>query len=152
MMNAFSVVSADMEKAGLHIDVEYLNKLEEVFKRIQDANLRINAEKSFFAKLEVEYLGFKIDRKGIRPITRKVEAIQALQPPTTCKQLRRFIGIINYYRDMWPRRSEVLAPLSKLTSKTAPFKWTVQAPHSPIPHPYFVPFKAASSRKYHSKG
>ena len=103
---------------------DHLQKLEQVFMRIQDANLRINAEKSFFAKSEVEYLGFKIDRQGIRPIAKKVEAIQALQPPETRRQLRRFIGMINYYRDMWPRRSEILSPLTKLTSKSVPFKWT----------------------------
>jgi hypothetical protein len=50
---------------------DHLQKLEQVFMRIQDANLRINAEKSFFAKSEVEYLGFKIDRQGIRPIAKK---------------------------------------------------------------------------------
>jgi hypothetical protein len=53
-----------------------------------------------------------------------VEAIQHIAPPKTRKELRRFIGIVNYYRDMWIRRSDVLAPLSSLTSKTTPWQWT----------------------------
>ena len=44
--------------------------------------------------------------------------------PKNRKELRRFIGLVNYYRDMWIRRSHILAPLSKLTSKTVKWKWT----------------------------
>eukprot|EP00957_Ditylum_brightwellii_P065154 4941749-Ditylum_brightwellii.AAC.1 len=44
-------------------------------------------------------------------------------PPKTKKQLRSFIGMINYYCNMWHRRSEVLAPLASLMSKATPWKW-----------------------------
>ncbi len=103
---------------------DHLQKLEEVFNRMTEANLKVNAEKSFFAKPELEYLGFYINRKGIMPLTKKVDAIHAMEHPTTRKQLRRFIGVVNYYRDMWPHRADILAPLSKLTSPNVKFKWT----------------------------
>ena len=54
----------------------------------------------------------------------KVEAILAIQYPKTRKQLRGFIGMVNFYQDMWPKRSELLAPLSTMTSTKVPFKWT----------------------------
>ena len=57
------------------------------------------------------------------PIPKKVEAIQALTVPKTCKQLRQFIGIINFYRDMWQNRSELLAPFIALTSKNVKYDW-----------------------------
>ena len=44
--------------------------------------------------------------------------------PTTKKQLQCFIGMVNYYRDMWQGRSDLLAPLSALTSKKAKWLWT----------------------------
>ena len=103
---------------------DHLNKLSTVLNRIALAGLKINANKSFFGKTETEYLGFWISRTGIRPITKKVEAIQQLKPPKTRRELRRFIGIINYYRDMWIHRSSILAPLSRLTSKQVPWQWT----------------------------
>ena len=91
---------------------DHLKCLRKVLERIRSANLRINVEKSFFATQQLEYLGFLVTRQGIRPIASKVEAIQRLQRPKTLKQLRSFLGMVNYYRDMWKRRSHILAPLT----------------------------------------
>jgi hypothetical protein len=44
--------------------------------------------------------------------------------PTSRKEFRRFIGMVNYYRDMWVRRSELLVPLTSMTSKKFKFNWT----------------------------
>ena len=71
-----------------------------------------------------------------------MEAIHNIQPPTTRKQLRRFIGMINYYRDMWPRRSDLMAPLSRLCSKAVPFKWTA------VEQKAFVNLKRIISKAY----
>lgn len=103
---------------------DHLGKLETVLNRIANAGLKINAEKSFFGRSETEYLGFWITRDGIRPVAKKVEAIQQIDTPKTKKELRRFIGLVNYYRDMWIHRSTILAPLTRLTSSKAKFKWT----------------------------
>ena len=94
---------------------DHLKCLETVLQRIKKANLRINVDKSFFATSELEYLGYKVTRTGLRPIASKVEAIQRLQRPKTLRQLRSFLGMINYYRDMWKRRSHMMAPLSEAT-------------------------------------
>ena len=57
------------------------------------------------------------------PIPKKVEAIQALAVPKTRKQLRQFIGMINFNRDMWKNRSGLLALLPALTSKNVKYDW-----------------------------
>jgi hypothetical protein len=49
-----------------------------------------------------------------------------IDAPKTRKQLRSFIGMVNYFWDMWPQRSHLLAPLSSLTSSTAKWDWTEQ--------------------------
>ena len=46
-----------------------------------------------------------------------------IKPPTNSKQLKHFLGMVNFYRDVWPRRSHVLAPLAKLSSKTGKMNW-----------------------------
>ncbi len=103
---------------------EHLEVLDEVFNRLRKAGLKVNAKKSSFGAHELEYLGYNITRTGITPIAKKVKAIQAIKAPTTRKQLRGFIGMINFYRDMWKQRATLLAPLTALTSKDVPFKWT----------------------------
>ena len=101
----------------------HLTKLGQVLQRIQDAGLKINARKSFFCQAELEYLGYWITRKGIMPVPHKVQAMLKIAEPRTRKQLRSFIGLINYYRDMWIRRSDVLAPLTKLLQGDKNSKW-----------------------------
>ena len=102
---------------------DHLDKLDEVFRRIREAGLKVNANKSFFARGELEYLGYWITREGIQPVTKKINAIKNIAPPENKKELRRFIGLVNYYRDMWVRRSHVLAPLTILSSKKNKWKW-----------------------------
>ena len=129
-----SELMADLEHVRAYIDdlliftkgtyEDHLNKLDEVLHRLQSAGLKVNAKKSFFAKPELEYLGYWVTRQGVQPLPNKVEAIKNLAPPNTRRKLRSFIGLINYYRDMWKGRSELLAPLSRLTSSTVPWSWT----------------------------
>ena len=60
---------------------------------------------------------------GIQPQPKKVEAICRLTPLKSQRQLRRFLGMVNYYRDMWQHRSHILAPLTALSSKKAKWHW-----------------------------
>jgi hypothetical protein len=85
--------------------LNHLFKLDEVLRRIRLAGLKVNAKKSFFAKDELKHLGCWVTRKGIQPMPKKVDAMMHLEEPKTRKQLRGFIGMINYYRDMWSTRS-----------------------------------------------
>jgi hypothetical protein len=53
-----------------------------------------------------------------------VQAILALNPPNNVKELRHFLGMVQYYRDMWVRRSEMLAPLADLVGECGEMKTT----------------------------
>ena len=86
---------------------DHLDNLEQVLTHLAEAGPKVNFSKSHFCQHESEYLGYLINREGVRPSMKKVEAIKNIAPPKTRKQLRSFIGMINYYRDMWPKRSHL---------------------------------------------
>ena len=94
---------------------DHLEKLELVLQRIYKAGLKVHARKSFFVRGKLEYLGYWITRKGIQPLPDKVQAMMKVAAPTTRKELRSFIGLVNYYCDMWQKLSHLLAPLATLT-------------------------------------
>ena len=84
----------------------------------------------------MEYLGFCVTRTGIQPINKIEEAIVNTKPPKNTKEVRALIGIVNYYRYIWARRSHLLHPLTELTPPKAKFKWiyVVQKAFDDIKH------------------
>ena len=82
---------------------DHLDKLETVFQRVQKSGLKINAKKSFFGRSALEYLGYWITRTGVQPLPKKVSAIKNIATPKTTREVRKFVGMVNYYRDMWIR-------------------------------------------------
>jgi hypothetical protein len=103
---------------------DHLENLREVLRRLRDAGLKVNAAKSFFCTHKIEYIGYILARGGIKPQQKKVQAILAINPPNNVKELRKFLGMVQYYRDMWAKRSEMLAPLSDLVGECGETKTT----------------------------
>jgi hypothetical protein len=103
---------------------DHLDGLEEVLRHLQKAGLKVNAKKSNFEAHKMECLGYDVTRTGVQPIPKKAQAIQAIKTPKTCKQLRGFIGMINFHCDTWKNRASLLAPLTALTSTNVPCMWT----------------------------
>jgi hypothetical protein len=79
---------------------KHLQKMETVLTRLCDAGLKVNATKSLFCAHEIEYLGYILTREGIKPQPKKVQAILELNLPNNVKELRHFLGMVQYYWDM----------------------------------------------------
>ena len=62
---------------------DHLQHVRIVLQRLSEAGLRINADKSTFCAIEIEYLGFWITRQVVQPMTNKIEAIQNIAIPAT---------------------------------------------------------------------
>lgn len=62
--------------------------------------------------------------KGVSPLHKNLEAIMNMNPTTSNTELCAFIELINYYQDMWVKRSHKLKPLNILMSKNVELEWS----------------------------
>ena len=64
----------------------------------------------------VKYVGYQLTTNGIGPQPKKIEAMERVLPPQNSKQLKKFLGMNNFYRDVFKRRSHILSPLNYLAA------------------------------------
>lgn len=93
---------------------EHARHIEDVFKTLFDANMKVQLDKCHFFKQEVEFLGFIISSEGIKTNPAKVEAIQNFPLPRTLRDLRSFLGLSGYYRRFVQDYAKLAKPLTAL--------------------------------------
>ena len=93
---------------------EHFNHLKQVFSRLEEFGIAINKDKCQFGRTTINFLGHKISPKGIAPKQEKCEVIQNFPLPSDQKELRRYLGMLNFYRRFIPRCAEILAPLHSM--------------------------------------
>jgi len=101
----------------------HLADVIEVLKHLLTAGMQVNVTKCKWFEYSVTYLGFIITREGIKPQPKKIQDILHMQRPSTQRQVWRFVGMINFYRDLYPKRAELLAPLTTLCGQNKKFHW-----------------------------
>ena len=77
-------------------EAEHLKILEEVFKRLAKAELKVKKHKCKFMVPSVPYLGHVIDEKGLDPLPEKVEAIRQAPTPKNVTELKWYLGLLTY--------------------------------------------------------
>lgn len=103
---------------------DHLRHLREVFRRLRNANLRLNPAKCHFCRSSLKYLGHIIDQDGIRTDPDKVSAIANWPTPTTARMVRQFLGVASWYRRFIADFPTIAAPLIRLTRKKEQWHWT----------------------------
>lgn len=93
---------------------EHEDHLRQLFSRLRDYGVIINTAKCRFGVSEVSFLGYSISAKGVKPLDTKVEAIKSFPEPKTIRSLRRFLGMINFYRRFIPGAAKYQTPLNAL--------------------------------------
>ncbi|XP_014208619.1 uncharacterized protein LOC106639490 [Copidosoma floridanum] len=102
---------------------EHVMHVETVLRILIEAGLTVNPEKCEFCCSQLRYLGFMLDRYGLRPCPEKVAPILEYPAPTTVKKLWRFLEMMGWYARFIPNDSELKVPLLKLLRKGQAWEW-----------------------------
>ena len=106
---------------------EHITELDVVLNRLSNTGLNRKIDKCFFVEPEMEYLSYIITKDGIKPNPKKVQDLLDVKRPTNKTEVRNFVGMVQYYYDLWSRCSEILLPITNLTKgpkKKGQIEWT----------------------------
>ena len=92
---------------------EHLKNLEKVIEKLAEAGLTVKKEKCEFFKDEINYLGHKISKEGLKKSDDKVKAILNAPRPTNITEVRKLAGLVNYYHKFIPNIAKMMQPIYK---------------------------------------
>ncbi|GBB94938.1 hypothetical protein RclHR1_24450004 [Rhizophagus clarus] len=84
----------------------------------------IKLKKCKFGGRNIEFLGHKVEKDGLKANEKKIEAIKNISIPRNITEVRSFLGLCSYYRRFIKNFARIARPLTDLTSKKIDFKWT----------------------------
>ena len=93
-----------------------------VCKRLENKDFSINSLKCEFGVKESDFLGHWLTPKGVKTLRKNIQGIIDMEATTNLTQLRSFLGMVNYYQYMWPKRSHIISPLTELMGLKE-YKW-----------------------------
>lgn len=109
---------------------EHTDQLKTVFDRLRNNNLLLQPDNSEFMRKEVAYVGYIISDRGVSLNPDKIKAISTYHVPTSCKQIKQFLGLVAYYRRFITDFSKISKPLTYLLKKDIVFQWSPQSQES----------------------
>ena len=105
-------------------DSEHLRRMDAVFSRSDQHDIRLNSEKCEFFEESVTYCGFRLKHQEIQKCDDKVEAIKRAAAPKNVGELRSFLGMIQFYASFATRLADLASPLYALVKSTVKYTWS----------------------------
>lgn len=102
---------------------EHLVHLRRLFEVVKAENVQLKFSKCQFAQRSVVYLGFQVAKNSVSPLNSQTRAIEMAAPPKNVRDLRGFLGKVNYYHRFIPNRAALLYPLYQLLRKNVTYDW-----------------------------
>ena len=105
---------------------EHKNHLRLVLQRFNEYGILINPTKYMLGVHGLHFLGHHVTQHGVSPLPEQVQTIRDFPQPRTLRQLREFLGLVNFYHRFIPQCATILTPLNSLLKSTPTNSCTVQ--------------------------
>ena len=119
-LKGVGVFNDDLLITGNNVE-DHMRNLNAVLTR-----LRLRQDKCSFLQPSVEFLGQRIDDKGVHVSQATVDSILQYPPPENVAQLQSFLGMVQYHSRFLPNLSTLLQPVTALLRKGQTWAWTKQ--------------------------
>uniref|UniRef100_A0A3P9NJ42 Gypsy retrotransposon integrase-like protein 1 n=1 Tax=Poecilia reticulata TaxID=8081 RepID=A0A3P9NJ42_POERE len=111
---------------------QHLERLNQVFSRLETQGLKVKLSKCHFFQKRVRYLGHVVSEEGVSTNPDKVAAVRDWRQPTTLAELRSFLGFASYYRRFICGFSNMASPLNRLVARLLPPGQKGKTPEKPL--------------------
>ena len=101
----------------------HISDLRRVLQKLKAAGFTLRGSKCFFGNAKAVHLGFEYSSAGVTPSPEKTKSVRDWPTPSCSKDVRSFLGLVNFFRRFIPHFADVAHPLTSLTSKTTQFVW-----------------------------
>jgi len=91
--------------------------IEEVLRRLEENDLYMKLEKCIWKVRKIGFLGVIIGPNGIEMEKEKVDGVLSWPEPKNMKDVRKFLGLANYYKRFIKDFTQVARPINVLTKK-----------------------------------
>ncbi|UYV79739.1 K02A2.6-like [Cordylochernes scorpioides] len=102
---------------------EHNERVRQVLKKIQEEGMTLNPEKCQFGVKTVKFLGHTVSSEGLFIDEEKLDAITKMEAPRSTKELKSFLGMVNYLGKFIPNLADKLQPLNSLLSTKNEWVW-----------------------------
>ncbi|UYV73747.1 hypothetical protein LAZ67_11000696, partial [Cordylochernes scorpioides] len=121
-----TVIYLDDIFIGSKDEQEHYRILKMIFDKLKELNFTLNKEKCLFLKKDICFLGHIINEDGVRPDSKKLEALERCKKPFDKTSLKSFLGMLSFYSKYIPNMSTLAGPLYQLLKKDNRWKWSSQ--------------------------
>ena len=121
---ADDILITGQEEMESEADEDHDRNLKSLLDQCRERNIKLNKKKFTFKCNDVQFIGHRLTKEGLKPDPAKVKAILSMKKPDDIAAVQRLMGMVKYLSKFLGDLSQICEPIRHLTHKDEPWLWT----------------------------